>query len=137
MSSSTSAPDVAPLFEPLALGPIVIPNRIIMAALTRSRSVPTNIPNELNLEYYIQRAKGGAGLIVTEGVLVSPQGYVSPIPICVETGYADRVFSMSFILQIRMAQRPGIMECRAGERLEEDNRSGASQWVVHLCSTLA
>jgi len=45
-----------------------------MSALTRSRSVPTNVPNSLNLEYYTQRARGGAGLITTEGTLVVPQG---------------------------------------------------------------
>lgn len=45
-----------------------------MASLTRNRSIPTNIPNEYNLEYYTQRAKGGAALILTEGTLVSQMG---------------------------------------------------------------
>ncbi|KIK38151.1 hypothetical protein CY34DRAFT_809635 [Suillus luteus UH-Slu-Lm8-n1] len=45
-----------------------------MSALTRSRSVPTNIPNDINLEYYTQRARGGAGLITTEGTLICQQG---------------------------------------------------------------
>ncbi|KAH7916106.1 hypothetical protein BJ138DRAFT_1140208 [Hygrophoropsis aurantiaca] len=45
-----------------------------MSALTRSRSVPTNVPNEINLEYYRQRARGGAGLITTEGTLIVQQG---------------------------------------------------------------
>ncbi|OJA16878.1 hypothetical protein AZE42_13866 [Rhizopogon vesiculosus] len=45
-----------------------------MSALTRSRSVPTNVPNDINLEYYTQRARGGAGLITTEGTLISQQG---------------------------------------------------------------
>lgn len=67
-------PSLAPLLEPLRLGPITLKNRVLFAALTRSRSVPTNVPNALNLEYYTQRT--GAGLIVTEGILVSPQGYV-------------------------------------------------------------
>lgn len=71
--SSTTNSTVAPLFEPLKLGPITLPNKIIMAAMTRSRSVPTDVPNDLNVEYYVQRAKGGAGLIVTEGALISPQ----------------------------------------------------------------
>lgn len=64
------------LFEPFSLGSssVTLPNRIVMAALTRARSVPTNVPNEVNLEYYAQRAKGGAGLIVTEATLTSPQG---------------------------------------------------------------
>ncbi|KIJ35199.1 hypothetical protein M422DRAFT_262582 [Sphaerobolus stellatus SS14] len=45
-----------------------------MSALMRSRSLPTNIPNETNVEYYKQRAHGDAGLIVTEGTLICQQG---------------------------------------------------------------
>jgi len=44
-----------------------------MSALTRNRSVPTNVPNSTNLEYYQQRAKS-AGLIITEGILITQQG---------------------------------------------------------------
>jgi 2,4-dienoyl-CoA reductase-like NADH-dependent reductase (Old Yellow Enzyme family) len=62
----------ATLFEPLKLGPITLKNRVFMSALTRSRAVPTNVPNDLMVEYYRQRS--GAGLIVTEGVLISQQG---------------------------------------------------------------
>jgi len=65
------------LMEPLTIGPLTLRNRVIMSALTRSRSVPTNVPNDINLEYYIQRARGGAGLITTEGTLISQQGYFS------------------------------------------------------------
>lgn len=43
-----------------------------MSALTRNRA-PGTIPNDLMQEYYVQRS--GAGLIVTEGILVSRQGY--------------------------------------------------------------
>lgn len=68
------APEFASLLEPLRLGPITLKNRILMSALTRNRSVPTNVPNTVNVEYYKQRAAGGAGLIVTEGVLITPQG---------------------------------------------------------------
>ncbi|KAK7687075.1 hypothetical protein QCA50_009575 [Cerrena zonata] len=62
------------LFKPVQIGPLTIKNRIVMSALTRSRSVPKDVPNALNVEYYRQRAAGGAGLIVTEGVLISQQG---------------------------------------------------------------
>ena len=63
-----------PLLQPFKLGPITLRNAIIMSPLTRSRSVPTNVPNKVNLEYYQQRAEGGAGLIVTEGTLICQQG---------------------------------------------------------------
>ncbi|KAJ6456087.1 hypothetical protein C8R45DRAFT_1111088 [Mycena sanguinolenta] len=61
------------LFTPLKLGSTTISNRIGMAALTRSRSTDT-VPNEVMLKYYVQRAKGGAGLIVSEGILITRQG---------------------------------------------------------------
>ncbi|KAK0447211.1 FMN-linked oxidoreductase [Armillaria borealis] len=59
------------LFQPLRFGPITLKNRIFMSAMTRNQSVPTNIPNGINTEYYRQRAEGGAGLIITEGVLIA------------------------------------------------------------------
>jgi 2,4-dienoyl-CoA reductase-like NADH-dependent reductase (Old Yellow Enzyme family) len=58
------------------IGPLTLKNRVVMSALTRSRSVPTNVPNDINLEYYTQRARGGAGLIITEGTMICQQGHV-------------------------------------------------------------
>ncbi len=61
------------LFQPFTLGDLPLPNRVIMAPLTRSRSKqPGDLPWELNAEYYAQRA--GAGLIIAEATQVSPQG---------------------------------------------------------------
>ncbi|KAF8518701.1 hypothetical protein BU17DRAFT_66328 [Hysterangium stoloniferum] len=65
---------MASLKSPLALGAITIHNRNVMSAMTRNRSLPRDVPNDANLEYYTQRAKGGAGLIVTEGTLITRQG---------------------------------------------------------------
>ncbi|KAJ7771916.1 flavoprotein NADH-dependent oxidoreductase [Mycena maculata] len=62
------------LFTPLTLGSITLPNRIGMSALTRNRADVSTVPNPLMKEYYLQRAAGGAGLIVTEGTLVTRQG---------------------------------------------------------------
>ncbi|KAJ7739648.1 flavoprotein NADH-dependent oxidoreductase [Mycena maculata] len=61
------------LFTPFKLGSITIPNRIGMSALTRNRSTAT-VPNEIMQKYYVERALGGAGLIVTEGTLITRQG---------------------------------------------------------------
>lgn len=66
------------ILQPLQVGAIKLPNRVGMSALTRNRAFPTNVPNDTMAEYYRERAAGGAGLIVTEGVLVSQQGYVLP-----------------------------------------------------------
>ena len=55
------------LFEPFTLNGMKIPNRIVMAPMTRSFS-PGNVPGENVAAYYRRRAEGGVGLILTEGV---------------------------------------------------------------------
>ena len=60
------------LFTPFQAGDIALPNRIVMAPLTRNRALPGRIPGELQVEYYRQRAS--AGLIVTEASQISPEG---------------------------------------------------------------
>ena len=60
------------LFSPLALGALTIPNRIIMAPMTRSRNDEHGVPGDLVAEYYAQRAS--AGLIISEATYVSPMG---------------------------------------------------------------
>ncbi|MES2342757.1 MAG: alkene reductase [Pseudomonadota bacterium] len=60
------------LFDPLVIGDLTLPNRVIMAPLTRSRAGDSRIPNALMAQYYEQRAT--AGLIISEGVPVDPMG---------------------------------------------------------------
>ncbi len=60
------------LFRPLRLGNLTLPNRIIMAPLTRSRAGAGDCPRPLNVTYYAQRAS--AGLIVSEASQISSQG---------------------------------------------------------------
>lgn len=61
------------LFDPLKLGALSLPNRILMAPLTRSRAIPdTRVPTSLQRDYYVQRA--GAGLIFSEATSVTPMG---------------------------------------------------------------
>jgi N-ethylmaleimide reductase len=63
----------AKLLEPYQLGPIKLPNRLMMAPLTRNRAVPPGmVPSPLAVDYYGQRAS--AGLLVTEASQVSQQG---------------------------------------------------------------
>ncbi len=65
--------DPSPLFQPFTLGDLTLPNRIVMAPLTRNRATPgTDAANALTATYYRQRAS--AGLIISEGTQVSPQG---------------------------------------------------------------
>lgn len=65
------------LFDPLVAGDLRLPNRIVMAPLTRSRAGVERLPNALMAEYYAQRAS--AGLILSEATSVTPMG----------VGYAD------------------------------------------------
>ena len=60
------------LFEPITLGAIHAPNRIVMAPLTRGRGTREHVPTPLMGEYYRQRAS--AGLIITEATGISQQG---------------------------------------------------------------
>lgn len=60
------------LHSPVRIGDLDLPNRILMAPLTRSRAVDRRIPNALMAEYYRQRAS--AGLILSEATIVSPEG---------------------------------------------------------------
>ena len=60
------------MFERYELGRLTLPNRIVMAPMTRSRVGPGDVATDLMAEYYRQRAS--AGLIVSEGIVVSPGG---------------------------------------------------------------
>ena len=65
------------LFDPIRIGDLSLPNRIVMAPLTRSRSGVERTPGPLVAQYYAQRAS--AGLIISEATSVTPLG----------VGYAD------------------------------------------------
>ncbi|HWD20920.1 MAG TPA: alkene reductase [Verrucomicrobiae bacterium] len=65
------------LFDSVKIGAWDLPNRIIMAPLTRQRAVEDRVPNALMAEYYTQRAS--AGMIISEATAVTPMG----------VGYAD------------------------------------------------
>ena len=56
-----------PLLTPVQVGDLHLPNRVLMAALTRCRAGSSHVPNELMARYYAQRA--GGGLIFTEATM--------------------------------------------------------------------
>ena len=58
------------LFTPLQVGATTLPNRILLAPLTRTRADAGHLPNDLMTEYYSQRATGG--LLITECTMVAP-----------------------------------------------------------------
>lgn len=64
------------VFSKFLLGALELPNRIVMAPMTRNRAGPGEIPGPLAVKYYVQRAS--AGLIITEGTQISQQGQGYP-----------------------------------------------------------
>jgi N-ethylmaleimide reductase len=64
------------LFSELDLGALTLPHRVAMAPLTRNRAADGNVPHDLNVEYYRQRAS--AALIITEATQVAPKGQGYP-----------------------------------------------------------
>ena len=74
------------LFEPFELAPgLTLPNRIVMAPLTRNRAGEGNVPTDLMVEHYRQRAS--FGLVITEATPINAAGhgypcllYTSPSP---------------------------------------------------------
>src|SRR6201985_3984532 len=64
------------LQNPVRIGDWDLPNRIIMAPLTRCRSSEGRVPNDLMRQYYQQRAS--AGLIISEATSISPMGVGYP-----------------------------------------------------------
>ena len=65
------------LLEPFTLGPLTLKNRIVMAAMTRSRADADGVPTAIMADYYAQRAS--AGLILSEAVNISPAAIGSPL----------------------------------------------------------
>lgn len=59
------------LFQPFTFGGLTLPNRIVMAPLTRARSGASRVPNSLMAEYYAQRSS--AGLLISEATTISEQ----------------------------------------------------------------
>jgi 2,4-dienoyl-CoA reductase-like NADH-dependent reductase (Old Yellow Enzyme family) len=64
------------LFDPVRIGAWQLPNRIVMAPLTRCRASAGRVPNALMRDYYVQRAS--AGLIISEATSVTPMGVGYP-----------------------------------------------------------
>ncbi len=61
------------LLQGFTLGSLQLNNRVVLAPLTRGRSGDSRVPNDINAEYYAQRAS--AGLLITEATAISAQGF--------------------------------------------------------------
>ncbi|MFD5770183.1 alkene reductase [Streptomyces sp. NPDC127049] len=72
----TNAPASSRLFEPASLGTLDLPNRLVMAPMTRNRATADGVPRDLMATYYAQRA--GAGLIIAEASTPNVVGRTYP-----------------------------------------------------------
>ncbi|MEL0081452.1 MAG: 12-oxophytodienoate reductase [Gammaproteobacteria bacterium] len=76
---------LATLFSPINIAGMVLPNRVVMAPMTRSFCGPAGVPGEAVADYYAARAAGGCGLIITEGTVINmtdARGYNGIPAIC-------------------------------------------------------
>ena len=77
MNAGTEEMTNIDLFSPISLGDLTLPNRMVMAPLTRNRAaMPGNVPQAMNMTYYTQRSS--AGLIISEAAQISPEGVGYP-----------------------------------------------------------
>ncbi len=73
------------LFEPIKIGKIEVPNRIVMPAMSTNFSNADGSVSQRQIDYYVERAKGGVGLIISEAVCIeSFAGKLSPIQLCID-----------------------------------------------------
>lgn len=71
------SPDTPPMFQPFRLGNLLLRNRVVVSAMDMYRAVD-GMPNEFHLVHLGGKALGGAGLVMTEMVCVSPTGRITP-----------------------------------------------------------
>ncbi|SCL30407.1 2,4-dienoyl-CoA reductase [Micromonospora nigra] len=69
---------MSPLFTPLALRAVTLPNRIALAPMCQYSAGPDGLPTDWHLVHLGTRAAGGAGLVMTEATAVTPEGRISP-----------------------------------------------------------
>jgi len=74
------------LFSPARVGNLLLPNRVVMAPMTRSRAGNEGVPSPLAATYYAQRAT--AGLIISEAAYVAPEGVGYPCTPGIQIGRA-------------------------------------------------
>ncbi|MDV3223281.1 tRNA-dihydrouridine synthase, partial [Intrasporangium sp.] len=71
-------PDTPPMFQPFRLGPLELVNRVVVSPMDMYRSPGDGMPTEFHLVHLGGKALGGAGLVMTEMVCVSPEGRITP-----------------------------------------------------------
>ena len=84
------------LFQPFQLGDITLKNRLVMSPMTMNYATEEGFATSKLLDYYLERAKGGVGLIVVEGTFFQPEGrgYMNQLGLC-SSEHVERLRSMT------------------------------------------
>lgn len=116
------------LFEPIRVGTIELKNRIVMPAMSTKFASETGAVTSRLIDYYVERAKGGVGLIIVEATCVDGAvGKLSPIQLCVdhdkfirglnELAEAVRARGAKIALQLHHAGRQTTLVATEGRKL--------------------
>ena len=121
------------LFDPLKIGAIDAPNRIVMAPMTRSFS-PGGVPTSDVAAYYRRRAEGGVGLIVTDGREALTQATLQPYDLFLFDRMLPGLDGLSLLKSLRAAQvaTPAILLTAMGavDDRVAGLRAGADDYMV-------
>ena len=118
------------LFDPIQLGDIDLASRIVMAPLTRNRAGAGQVPTELMVQYYAQRANPatGAGLLITEGK-ISWLGEIAPLQPDYDILHAEGLVVCPGLIDLHCHLRqPGFEE----KALEAVKKLGSKRAKLYL-----
>jgi 2,4-dienoyl-CoA reductase-like NADH-dependent reductase (Old Yellow Enzyme family) len=107
------------LFDPLAIGNVVLRNRIAISPMCEYSSVD-GLPNEWHLVHLGSRAVGGAGLVFTEATAVSPEGRISPADTGIWNDAQRDAWSRIAAFIAAQGAVPGIQLAHAGRKASTD-----------------
>ncbi len=113
-------PGVPPMFHPFRVRDLVIPNRIVVSPMDQY-SAEDGVPGDWHLVHLGSRAVGGAGLVMTEMVCVSPEGRISPA----DTGLWNDEQEAAWKRIVDFVHRD--TEARIGLQLGHSGRKGSTK----------
>ena len=79
-----------PLFQPLRLGPLPLPNRLVMTTVKLGYATDTGEVTDRHIAFYVRRAEGGAGLLTTEPMYIQRNGRELPTQLGIHTDAVGR-----------------------------------------------
>jgi 2,4-dienoyl-CoA reductase-like NADH-dependent reductase (Old Yellow Enzyme family) len=108
--------DILNLFEPLQIGSITVPNRIVMSPMSQHSAAPDGSATPWHMVHIGSRAVGGCGLILMEDTAVNPKGRVSTKGLSLsESKHADSIRPIAQFC-IDQGAVPGIQIAHAGRK---------------------